>query len=362
MMGWKETVIEDLRYREKQSQGRTLMSGKGIAVVGTGYIGCEHIKAISTHPAARLAVLCTTERSAPAAAELKETYGAERVTTRYDDVLNDASVDIVYICTPNSQHLSQAVAALDAGKAVFVEKPLAVTVAQCQEIVDAARRSGAPVMVGHGARFSTLFTTIHDLVHTGRLGDACFVESDYVHDLGPFRDLPGHDGWMDDKSEGQLPIVGGACHPLDLMRWIAGEIIEVSAFGANRNIPQAPWHDTIIACLKFASGAVGKCLTSCGAKAPYAMNFSYYGTGGTVVNDKLYLDGIRNVEKYMRLPIEVRPEDHTCPQQLDHFLQCIESGEPTRIDAVDGARSVAVCCAIVESIETGQSVKVHLDF
>ena len=333
-----------------------------IAVIGTGYIGVEHIKVIAAHPRARLHTICATPRSEAAARELMATYGAERVRTRYEDVVDDPEVDVVYLCTPNSQHVGQAVAALDAGKHAFVEKPLAVTVDDCRWIVEAARRSGKQVMVGHGARFSNIFVTVQKLVADGMLGDACFVEGDYVHDLGPFLDLPGHDWWMDTEQEGQLPVIGGACHPLDLMRWIAGEIVEVSAFGANRNIPQAPWYDTVIACLKFASGAVGKCLASCGAKIPYAMNFSYYGTKGSVVKNRLYLDGIPNVEDFMEMPIEIRTEDHTCAQELEHFLGCIETGERPLIDAADGARSVAVCCAVIESIETGRPVAVELGF
>ena len=338
------------------------MSTPSIAVVGTGYIGGEHIKAISASSRARLHTICSTPRSEAAARELQATYDAEQVSTDFGTVVSDPDVDIVYICTPNSQHLSQTVAALGAGKHAFVEKPLAVTVAECQQIVDAARRSGKQVMVGHGARFSNIFITIQKLVADGRLGDPCFVESDYIHDLGPFLDFPGHDWWMDAEKEGQLPIMGGACHPLDLMRWIAGEIVEVSAYGANRNIPQAPWHDTVIASLKFASGALGKCLVSCGAKIPYAMNFSYYGTRGSVVNNRLYLDGIPNVETFMDLPITIRPEDHTCAEELHHFLTSIASGEAPLIDAVEGARSVAVCCAITQSIAANRPAPVHLDF
>ena len=268
------------------------MSETGIAVVGTGYIGGEHIKAIAAHAEARLHTICATPRSADRARKLADAYGAGRVVTAFDEVVGDVGVDVVYLCTPNSQHVEQAVAALEAGKALFVEKPLAVTVEQCRRITEAARTAGRPVMVGHGARFSKIFVTLQQLVADGKLGEACFVEGDYVHDLGPFLDLPGHDWWMDVEAEGQLPIVGGACHPLDLMRWIAGEIVEVCAYGVNRNIPQAPWCDTVIANLKFASGAVGKCLVSCGAKIPYALNFSYYGTKGSVVNDRLFLDGL----------------------------------------------------------------------
>lgn len=217
-------------------------------------------------------------------------------------------------------------------------------------------------MVGHGARFSRLFETIHHLVHTDTLGDACFVEGDYIHDLKPFLPYPGHDWWMDTEKEGQLPIIGGACHPLDLMRWIAGEIVEVSAYGVNKNMPQAPWYDTVITNLKFKSGAVGKCLVSCGAEIPYNLNFSYHGTKGSVVKNKLFIGGIPHVEDFSELPIKIRAEDHTCPQILDHFLTCIEKDQTPLIDAADGARSVAVCCAIIESIETGQPARVFLDF
>ena len=338
------------------------MENPGIAVVGTGYIGSVHIETIAAHPDARLHAICSTPRSEERARQLKEIHGAARVVSNFDDVVADGDVDVVYLCTPNSQHVDQAVAALEAGKAVFVEKPLAVTVPQCRRIVAAARASDQAVMVGHGARFSKIFEALHKLVADGTLGEPCFVEGDYVHDLGPFLDLPGHDWWMDTENEGPLPVIGGACHPLDLMRWIAGEIVEVSAYGANRNTPQAPWHDTVIASLKFASGAVGKCLVSCGAKIPYALNFSYYGTKGSAINDQLFLDGIPHANGFMRLPVEIRLEDHTCAEQLNHFLRCLSTGETPRIDAVDGARSVSVCCAIAESIATRRSTVVELDF
>ena len=338
------------------------MSGIGIAVVGTGYIGCEHMKAIAAHQKAELKVICSTQRSRDQALGLMKAHGAGRVSVDYRDVVEDAEVQIVYLCTPNSQHVEQAVMALEAGKHVFVEKPLAVTVPECERIVAAARPAAGLVMVGHGARFSKIFVALHRLVQDGTLGEACFVEGDYVHDLGPFLDLPGHDWWLDAENEGQLPIIGGACHPLDLMRWIAGEIVEVSAFGTNRNIPAAPWCDTVIANLKFASGALGKCLVSCGAKIPYAMNFGYYGTKGSVLNDRLFLDGIPHAEGFMRLPVEIRTEDHTCAEQLDHFLDVIETGKKPLVGAVDGARSVALCCAVAESIEVGRSVAVQLDF
>ena len=64
----------------------------------------------------------------------------------------------------------------------------------------------------------------------------------------------------------------------------------------------------------------------------------------------------------MQLPVEIRTEDHTCAEQLEHFLACIQTGDKPLIDALDGARSVAVCCAVAESIESGRPVAVQLDF
>jgi len=130
----------------------------------------------------------------------------------------------------------------------------------------------------------------------------------------------------------------------------------------NKNIPDAPWYDTVIAGLKFESGALGKCLVSCGAEIPYNLNFSYHGTRGSIHNNKLFIGGMPHIEEWSELPIEIRAEDHTCPQELDHFLTCIERSETPLIDAVDGARSVAVCCAIIESIENNRPATVFLDF
>ena len=119
-----------------------------------------HIETIAAHPEARLHAICSTPRSEERARQLKESFGAERITADFDDVVADRDVDVVYLCTPNSQHVDQAVAALEGGKAVFVEKPLAVTVVQCRRIVAAARASNKAVMVGHGARFSKIFEAL----------------------------------------------------------------------------------------------------------------------------------------------------------------------------------------------------------
>ena len=127
-----------------------------VAVVGTGYIGMEHIKAIAAHPRARLRSICGSARSAGRLEEMKVEYGAERLMADYGEVVADEAVDVVYLCTPNRLHADEAVAALEAGKHVFCEKPMATTLQDCRRMVAAVEGSGRQLMVGHGARFRQL--------------------------------------------------------------------------------------------------------------------------------------------------------------------------------------------------------------
>jgi predicted dehydrogenase len=332
---------------------------KSVAVVGIGESGSEHIKAAANNPRMRMHTICVTPRSRDKAEALREKFGAVRVTTRYEDVLADPEIDIVIICTPNSQHPDQAVPSLLAGKHTYVEKPLAVSLEGAQRIVDAQRKSGKVVQVGQDLRFFPLMETIKGLVDAGRLGDPCFVEGEFVEDLAPRLAGETHQWYKDFKHEGQLPLFCGGGRMLDMMRWIVGEIEEVSAWGTNRNLPSVPWNDTVVANIKFVNGALGKFIVSVGAKIPPSHNFSYYGTKGTVIEDKLFQNGVPHLNDFMQLPVQKKvPAAYVYATVLEHFLNCIDTGARPRIDALDGARTVAACCAVIESISTGRTVKV----
>lgn len=327
-----------------------------IAVIGVGYIGREHARAIQAHPGAELALLVGTGRSAETLARLAAETGAAS-STDYSAALADPAIDVVYLCTPNRLHADQAEAALAAGKHVFCEKPLCTTLADCRRLIDAVDRSGRQFMVGHSGRFQPIHLALKQMVEDGLLGDPCFCEAEYVHDLGPFMTSPGHDWWCH-PGEGQFAVIGGGCHPIDLLRWVTGEIEEVTAFGARRGLEGVEWDDTVTASLRFRSGAVGRCLVSVGAKTPYGFNFAVYGTRGSVRNADLYLASVPGPEGWMRMPIAVIPEHHTCAEELDHFLKCLRTGAPPLIDVRDGAQTVAACLAIAEACRSGRSERV----
>jgi len=329
-----------------------------IAVVGVGYIGREHARAIQAHPEAELALLVGTPRSAPAVQRLAAETGAA-VSGAYATALADDSIDVVYLCTPNRLHAQQALAALAAGKHVFCEKPLCTTLEDCRRLVEAAERSDRLFMVGHSGRFQPIHVALKQMVSDGLLGDLCFGEAEYVHDIGPFLAGEGHQWWRHPE-EGAFAVIGGGCHAIDLLRWVAGEIVAVSAYGTRRGLSDVPWDDTVVASLRFASGAVGRCLVSVGAKTPYGFNFAFYGTKGSVKNADLYLASVPGPEGWMRMPIAVIREHHTCAEELDHFLTCLRTGEKPLIDTRDGARTVAACLAIADACRSGRSEPVAL--
>jgi predicted dehydrogenase len=329
--------------------------------VGTGYIGLEHIKAICENSRAVLRTIGGREESRAKLEALQAQFGANRIATRYGEIVEDEGVDVVYLCTPNRLHADEAVAALEAGKHVFCEKPMATTLEDCRRMVAAVDRSGRQLMVGHGARFRPLHQSVKALYESGKLGEACFCESDYVHSLQPFLEGSGHQWWRH-PNEGEFAVIGGGCHPLDLMRWIVGEFEEASAYGVKKVLHDVDWDDTVIASLKFANGAVGKCLVSVGAPRPYSMTFSLYGTEGTVEEDRLYLKEFGEVEAFAEMPLSVMGEVHACAEELDHFLDCLDADRPPMIDVRDGARTVAACLAVAESMTTGKPAKVVTKF
>lgn len=354
------------------------MGEHNVAIVGLGFVGCQHAEAIFKSPRAELYALCDT--SPERLNRLATKYNCKKQYTDYSQLLNDDNVSIVYICTPNQLHAEQAVQALSNGKHVFVEKPLANTIEDCRKVAKAAKQYNKKLMVGYICRFSKVFEAAKKMSEDGTLGEVIYLEGDYIHDMKssilryfetqnePIGDIKSDDyvrflkeakPWWSDKKNKDLPVLGGACHPIDLMRWIAGDVQEVYAVGNKKGLPAATFTaDTILATLKFESGAVAKLTVSFGMASPYQLNLQVYGTQGCILNNNFYKRDIPGVERFTELPIPIQIEHPNFPQELDHFLNCIERDKSPLIDAIDATKTTATTCAIIESLINGTTVTV----
>jgi predicted dehydrogenase len=178
-----------------------------IAVIGLGYWGPNIARVLHDLPDAEVVWVCDARTKA--LARIMTRYPAVRATTSYEDVLSDDAVDAVAIATPVGTHHALAAAALDAGKHVFVEKPLAASAEQAADLVSRASQSGLVVMPGHTFLYSPPVTASRDLIHNGELGEIYFITMSRVNlglhqpDVSVVWDLAPHDlsilcYWLDD--------------------------------------------------------------------------------------------------------------------------------------------------------------------
>ena len=280
----------------------------------------------------------------------------------YRDMLDDPLLDAVIIASPDQDHRRMAEDALSAGKHVLCEKPLALTREDIEAIVRAAQNSEKTFMVGQICRFTPGFRQAKELIEKGVIGDLTFVESEYAHDYtkiyraGTWRSDPLRNG-----------IVGGGCHAVDLLRWIAGDPVEVMAYGTHKTFAEmTPYDDTHVAILQFPRGVIGKVFCSISCRRTYTMRSVFYGTKGTIITDNtspsmtLYSyqedpdhpDGILSETE---IPININ--SHNTAGEFEAFYEAIRTGRPVDTPAAEGANTIAVCHAIIQSSLTGQPVR-----
>lgn len=334
------------------------MPSLGIAIVGL-HMGYSHFQAIQDNPNLRLVGLCDIDNET--LDRIAAEWEVSLATINYEDILSADEVDIVSIATPDPFHEPQTIAALEAGKHVLVEKPMARTVEECENMVAAARKADRKLMVGQVCRFYTFFEQAKQWAEDGTLGEIYFVETTYIHN---YEQIPGTGGWRFDP-EKRHPLIGAGCHAIDLARWMGGDAEEVSAYGNHFNLPQQQWEDHIIINVKFQAGAVGRIMVSTGCQRPYNIDLELWGTQGTLAGDNTSPEAklcLRAVDRHTWMQLPKPSMVKAIAAEIAHFVDCILQDRTPLIDGVDGAKTVATAWAAIKSMRTGRPVKVRNDF
>jgi len=219
-------------------------------LIGYGAWGKHHARAICAAPGLTLAgVACGSDVSADAA---RRDLPSIRVYRDYRELLRDPSIEAVDVVTPNHLHGEVGVAALEAGKDVLLEKPMAVTVAECDRLVAAAERSNRVLTVGHELRVSTQWAAIKSLLDAGEIGHPLYaLVTLFRH---PYR--PGSGGWRYVADRVGSWILEEPVHFVDFVMWYfesVGDPISVLAVGNSKN-RQAGMSDNVSAIIRFPRG------------------------------------------------------------------------------------------------------------
>ncbi len=184
-----------------------------VALFGCGWIQDFHARAVIAHPDAELAAVAN-HREATARA-FAERHSIERVTTDWEALAADPEIDAAVVSTPNALHAPQSIALLRSGKHVLVEKPMAMSVAECDAMIEAARASGASLMVAHCWRFHPDVVAMRDRVAAGEFGEVVKTRSYGLHSSW------GPSGWfIDPELAGGGSLVDMGVHAIDTTRFL----------------------------------------------------------------------------------------------------------------------------------------------
>ena len=336
------------------------MSQINIAVIGAGRIAHSHFAGLLNLPQCYRYAICDPCEDGRAE-ELKEKYGVEKACADYKELIGDPKVDAVIVTTPDHTHCEIASAFLRDGKPVLLEKPMALKKEDCDELLRVSKETGTMLMVGQVCRYNHNFVQAKKLIETGALGDLVFVESEYAHS---YELNPGTGNWR--VHPDREAIIGGGCHAIDLLRWIAGNPTEVSAYANHKYLPDWPVNDTTIAIYKFPNDVIGKVFCSIGVKRVYTMRTCIYGTKGTLIfgnYDKtmtLYKANPEDIHSGFTKPtiIPCNPKGHNMEAEIRDFVMAIQAGKEPPISPLEGASTVAVARATVESFTKGKPVKI----
>lgn len=343
-----------------------------LAVVGAGLIGRAHIAAARARADVRL---CAIADPAPAAQALAQDVGVAWHSTLDELLAATAGLDAVVLASPNTHHVQQALACIDAGLAVLVEKPVATTVAEGRVLVDAVRARGARAMVGHHRAHSPIMARAREVVASGELGrivcisgSSTFLKPDHYFDDGPWR-----------KFKGGGPILINLIHEVHNFRLLCGEIVGVQAL-ASHAVRGFEVEDTVTVNFEFTSGAIGNFLLSdTTASSRNWEHTSHENPAYPQVDDEdcYVISGTRGslAVPTMRLktcpkgeaPSWWKPMEHgrvglvradPIARQMAHFVAVTRGAAAPIVTVEDGWRNLCVTEAVTRAAETKAYVAV----
>lgn len=347
-----------------------------VAVIGVGNISQSHIDAYRQNPDVELYALCDiNEKTLKAKGER---YGITKLYTDCETMFRELpEIDLVSVCTWNSAHKPCVIAALNAGKNVLCEKPMALNAKDAEEMRAAAVKNKKLLAVGFVRRFGRDAKMISELRDNGRLGEVYYAKANYIRRNGN----PG--GWFGDKSRsGGGPLIDLGVHVIDLVRYLEGCPKPVSVYGAtftklfNRsNIKSSKAYvsagydgkndicdveDLATAMIRFDNGSVLQVDTS------FSLNtgadsgkIELFGEKGGVRLDPS-LTYFSEMDDRLVDVTFAQPTDfdfgNAFQAEIDCFVSAVKSGTPLIADANDGVEMMKILDAIYESAKTGHEV------
>ncbi len=312
-----------------------------LGMIGAGYMGTLHAKNLLADE--RTEIVGVADVVMDRADELARLTQAR--TFPSVDALLDAGVEAVYICTPNTLHTKAALAALKRGVHVFSEKPMATTLREARQILDATRTSHVRYQIGHNRRFAPVYTFAKQKIREGFAPTSANVKMN--------RGELKHPPWVSDTRVTGGFLYESTVHLLDMMRWLMGEVAEVQC-RAQSNVYNEL--DDFVMLLTFASGRC--CAFSSCAHASWAFPFErveLYGDHAQIVTEEMekvtYSPGLGQAivqHDFFQLSV---PDKWGYREEDRCFVDAVLAGNIPLVTAEDGYKAIELVEACYRSAQ-----------
>lgn len=325
----------------------------GWGVVGSGRRACEvMIPSLSELPRAKLIGVCGSDPAR--AGETLQEWPDLKVYAKLDELLADPKVQVVYIASPHFLHVPQAVQVIEAGKHIFMESPLALSVDGAHKLIEKARLKGVKLGLAFQFRFHGAVRDLREKIAAGDLGELQSLEVTYAENYT----WPTN-WWSDTIRSGPAAVLRFVVHALDLAAWLHPDAVtEVMAMGEDD--PETGINSQAVVLLRFGNGALGAAAGSAtvsgrthfiraeGSRGNATLEGDF--SGGEAVTLRETRDGKQTVKEY-------KPENPVA-RMLKEFNKAVADEAEFSPEGKDGKKIVEITCAVIESLKNKRIVRV----
>ena len=342
-----------------------------VAVFGAGFIANIHLESYTrfVHDAEVVAIYGRTKERAEA---LALQYGVPGIYDDMDQLLEECEVDVVDICVPNYLHHDVCMKAATHGKHVICEKPLAMTLEEADEMIEACESRGLKLMYAEELCFAPKYERVRQMVEQGAVGDVYMLKQGEKHD-GP------HSKWFYSKeTAGGGVMMDMGCHALAWFRWMNRGVAVKNVYADMKTVFHkaiTDCDDNAICIVEFENGVTGIAETSWAKPGGMDDRIEIYGNKGVVYADLFrgnsaltystdgygYAAEKAGSTKGWTFTIFEEAFNQGYPQELAHFIECVRTGAEPKVTAKDGREVLKMIYAAYESARTGAKVSLPME-
>lgn len=322
-----------------------------IGLIGLGYWGkkllCEYQDLSHLEGGIELTKVCDTSNEVLEFCSRKYQLAEDLLVNNPTDVIESENVDAIHIATPNSTHFPLCLEALERGKHVLVEKPMALTSRDAFRLARLSEERNLVLQVGHVFRFNSALKKAKQLIDSGKIGDVHFCDVSWTTYTKPFVD--------------RGIIFDLAAHPVDILNFLLNEWpTAVYVVGANFVGEDSRFEDTALAITEFPQSLIAKIFVTWVQHGPKTRTITIVGSKGTLFLDALNqtMTSFSSEDEPENVPIEA---NNTIGDMISHFCACVTSGKASTNSALVGALVVRSLEAMREGLKKKERITIVPD-